>query len=68
MGTVLLISAVVALIGFLSAMAQSREEEGTRKPPENWEEFIDRCNYYNRSIGADDIETIETRSKKKNGL
>lgn len=52
MGTVLLISAVAALIGFLSAMAQDKEENGMEKPPKDWEEFIDNCNYYNRSIGA----------------
>jgi|TARA_R110000824_G_scaffold260696_6_gene449359 hypothetical protein len=54
MGTVLLISAAAALIGFLSAMAQDKEESGAGTPPKNWEEFIDNCNSYNRSIGAEE--------------
>lgn len=52
METVLFISLFACLAGFASASAQSKKDDGVVDPPKNWEEFIDNCNYYNRSIGA----------------
>jgi hypothetical protein len=52
METVLLISFFTCLVGFASALAHSKKDDGVVDPPKNWEEFIDNCNSYNRSIGA----------------
>ena len=68
METVLLLSLGTFAAGFWIAKFKDNQIENGPNPAKDYEEMIERMNDYNRSIGVADVETIETRSRKNNGL
>ena len=68
METVLWLSLGTFAVGFWVAMTKDDQIENGPKPAKSYEEMMQRINNYNRSIGVADVETIETRSRKNNGL
>jgi hypothetical protein len=68
METILWLSMAAFAVGFWIAKSNDDQIENGPNPAKDYEEMIERMNDYNRSIGVADVETIETRSRKNNGL
>lgn len=68
METVLLLSLGTFVVGFWVAMTRDDEIENGPKPAKSYEEMMQRINNYNRSIGAEEVQTLEVQYRKKNGL
>ena len=56
------------LCGVWIAMTKDDQIENGPKPAKNYEEMLQRINNYNRSIGAEEVQTLEVQYRKKNGL
>lgn len=68
METVLLLSLGTFAVGFWVAMTKDDRIENGPKPAKSYEEMLQRINSYNKSIGAEEIQTLEVQYRKKNGL
>ena len=68
METVLLLSLGTFVVGFWVAMTKDDEIENGPKPAKSYEEMLQRINNYNKSIGAEEVQTLEVQYRKKNGL
>jgi hypothetical protein len=68
MGTVLLLSMAAFAVGFWVATTKDDQIENGPNPAKSYEEMMQRINNYNRSVGADEVETLEVQYRKKNGL
>ena len=68
METVLWLSLGTFAVGFWVAMTKDDQIENGPKPAKSYEEMMQRINSYNKSIGAEEIQTLEVQHRKKNGL
>lgn len=68
METVLLLSLGTFAVGFWVAMTRDDQIENGPKPAKSYEEMMKRINNYNRSIGVEEVQTLEVQYRKKNGL
>ena len=68
MGTVLLLSLGAFAVGFWVATTKDDQIENGPKPAKSYEEMMQRINNYNRSIGVEEVQTLEVQYRKKNGL
>ena len=68
METVLWLSLGTFFAGFWVAMSKDDQIENGPKPAKSYEEMLQRINNYNRSIGAEEVQTLEVQYRKKNGL
>ena len=68
METILWLSLGTFAVGFWVAMTKDDQIENGPKPAKSYEEMMQRINSYNKSIGAEEIQTLEVQHRKKNGL
>ena len=68
METVLWLSMAAFAIGFWIAKSNDDQIENGPNPAKSYEEMMQRINSYNKSIGAEEIQTLEVQYRKKNGL
>jgi len=68
METVLWLSLGAFAVGFWLATTKDDQIENGPNPAKSYEEMMQRINNYNRSIGAEEVQTLEVQYRKKNGL
>ena len=68
METILWLSMAAFAVGFRIAKSNDDQIENGPKPAKSYEEMMERINNYNRSIGAEEVQTLEVQYRKKNGL
>ena len=68
METILWLSLGAFVVGFWLATTKDDQIENGPNPAKSYEEMMQRINNYNKSIGAEEVQTLEVQYRKKNGL
>ena len=68
METILWLSLGAFVVGFWLATTKDDQIENGPNPAKSYEEMMQRINNYNRSVGAEEVQTLEVQYRKKNGL